>query len=167
MTKKTTSKNDDLQLDAEHCVVVHADKAEQWAGAVTLGGKRGVEKKYNIKLLQQDYEEIKKVAKNEGRSASYFVSFLIYDLIVRSLRDTSEASPDALLLIASTADQSVEYDISGTPWLYDFMKSHVEEIVAEVTKSREANLEPLMQLLDTYANENSHLHQVVKLMIKS
>lgn len=148
-------------------VIIHRDRAKLHRSAVVLGEKRKAERKYNIKLLRQDYELIKQVSEKESRSASYFVSFLIYDHVARELENLAGDSADALLLITATADATTEYDIMSTPWLYDVMSEHLEEIVAKVAHTREADLEPLMQLIEKYSQSNSHLHAVVKLMMKA
>ena len=151
----------------EVSVVIHWDQAILHRSAVLLGEKRQTEKKYNIKLLLQDYDVIKRAAESKSRSASQFVSFLIYDHVARELEIMAGDSADALLLIAATADAATEYDIMSTPWLYDLMSEHLEEIVAQVAGTREADLEPLMKMLEKYGKGNSHLHAVVKLMIGS
>ncbi|WP_172330339.1 hypothetical protein [Mangrovicoccus sp. HB161399] len=152
---------------AKPVVVVNRARAKRYSSAVALGSRRGPERKYNIKLLRQDYDVIKLAADMEGRSASYFVSFLIYDHIFRELEQMVGDSADALLLIAATADSSTEYDIMSTPWIYDLMADEIDEIVAQVAGTREADLEPVLQMVEKYKKGNSHLHQVVKLMIGS
>jgi hypothetical protein len=144
-------------------VIIHKDQAAKYHGAVDLGQKLGTEKKYNIKLLRMDYEVIKRASDIEGRSASYFVSFLIYDHIARELADMAEDSEDALLLIAASADEATEYDIMTTPWLHDLMSEYLNEVVAAVTGTRAADVEPLMAMIKKYQKSNSHLHAVVSL----
>lgn len=167
MTDSTGSVQKSGSSSQKPLVVIHRDKAQLHRGAVLLAEKRGVERKYNIKLLRQDYDVIKQVSEKESRSASYFVSFLIYDHVARELENMATDSADALLLIAATADAATEYDIMSTPWLYDVMNEHLEEIVAQVAQTRDADLEPLMNMIKKYSQSHSHLHAVVKLMMGS
>ncbi|AWZ19106.1 Hypothetical protein RAK1035_0395 [Roseovarius sp. AK1035] len=110
---------------------------------------------------------IKMAADANGRSASYFVSFLIYDHIARELADMEEDNKDALLLMAATADVATDYDIMSTPWLYDIMSEYLDVIVAAMTGTDGADLAKLMKMIEKYQRENSHLHAVVKLMMES
>lgn len=148
-------------------IIINVEQAAKHHAAVELSRKHGVEKKYNVKLLRQDYDVIKKAAEVEGRSASYFVSILIYDHIARELAVMGEASEDALLLIATKADAATDYDIMSTPWLYDMMSEYLNEIVATVTGAENADLKPLMEMIAKYQQEHSHHHAVVKLMLES
>ena len=148
-------------------IIIHRDRAAKYTAAVELGQKHGVEKKYNIKLLRQDYDVIKAAAESEGRSASYFVSFLIYDHIARDMADMPEDYEDALLLMAATADAATEYDIMATPWLYDLMADHLDNIVGAVTGRGSADMTPLDVMIAKYRHQNSHHHAVVKLMLES
>lgn len=148
-------------------IILHKDQAAKYHAAVELNNKNGVERKYNIKLLRQDYDVIKGAADAKGRSASYFVSFLIYDHIARKLADMGEDNEDAILLMATTADAATDYDIMSTPWLYDMMSEHLDEIVAAVTGTDGADLTQLMEMIEKYQRKNSHLHAVVKLMMES
>lgn len=148
-------------------IIVHAEQAAKHTAAIELGRKQGVDKKYNIKLLRQDYDVIKAAAEIEERSASYFVSYLIYDHIAREVALMKEASEDALLLMAATADMATEYDIMSTPWLYDLMSDHLDKIVAAVTGSDDVDMKPLEAMIAKYRHHNSHHHAVVKLMLGS
>lgn len=148
-------------------ITIHADQAAKHTAEVELGPKQAIEKKYNIKLLRQDYDVIKAAAESESRSASYFVSFLIYDHIARDIAEMREESEDALLLMAATADAATEYDIMSTPWLYDLMSYHLDKIVAAVTGRGNADMKPLEEMIAKYQRQNSHHHAVVKLMLGS
>jgi uncharacterized protein (DUF1778 family) len=148
-------------------IVIHADQAAKHTSAIELGRKQGNEKKYNIKLLRQDYDVIKAAAEIEERSASYFVSYLIYDHIARDVAHMKAVSEDALLLMAATADTATEYDILSTPWLYDLMLDYLVKIVAAVTGNDDADLKPLDAMIAKYRHHNSHHHAVVKLMLGS
>ncbi|EDM33280.1 hypothetical protein RTM1035_14887 [Roseovarius sp. TM1035] len=148
-------------------IIIHKDQAAKYQAAVELKQKNDVERKYNIKLLRQDYDVIKMAADANGRSASYFVSFLIYDHIARELADMEEDNKDALLLMAATADVATDYDIMSTPWLYDIMSEYLDVIVAAMTGTDGADLAKLMKMIEKYQRENSHLHAVVKLMMES
>jgi uncharacterized protein (DUF1778 family) len=148
-------------------IVIHADQAAKHSAAIELGRKQGIEKKYNIKLLRQDYDVIKVAAELEERSASYFVSYLIYDHIAREVAQMKATSEDAILLMAATADTATEYDIMSTPWLYDLMSDYLEKIVATVTGNNNVDLKPLEAMIAKYRHHNSHHHAVVKLMLGS
>ena len=110
---------------------------------------------------------IKPAADAKGRSASYFVSFLIYDHITRELAGMGDDNEDAILLMATIADAATDYDIMSTPWLYDMMSERLDEIVAAVTGKDGADLTPLMEMIEKYQRANSHLHAVVKLMMET
>ncbi len=148
-------------------IVIRKDRAAKYQAAVELNQRNGVERKYNIKLLRQDYDVIKTAADAKGRSASYFVSFLIYDHIARKLADMGEDNEDAILLMATKADAATDYDIMSTPWLYDMMSVHLDEIVAAVTETDGADLTLFMEMIEKYQRNNSHLYAVVKLMMES
>lgn len=148
-------------------IIIHEDKAAKHYAAVELDRKHGIEKKYNIKLLRQDYDVIKVAAESEGRSASYFVSILIYDHIARAMDAMGEDSEDALLLMAVTADAATDYDVMSTPWLHDLMSEYLNEIVTTVTGTEKAGMKHLEELIGKYQHQNSHDHAVVKLAMGS
>jgi hypothetical protein len=147
-------------------IIIHEEKAKKYWATVELSIKKGIEKKYNIKLLRQDYDVIKQAAEAEGRSASYFVSFLIYDHIARELAEMGEDSEDALILMAASADATTDYDIMSTPWVYDMMSEYIDEIVASVTRPESSEPSRLMEMVEKYKRKNSHHHSVVMLMLE-
>lgn len=146
-------------------VKINFDEAKKYNSAISIDKKQKKERKYNVKILRQDYELIKIASEKEGRSASYFVSFLLYDHIFREMMNMSNSSEDALLLIAEAADSAVDYDISTTPWLYDFMLDFMKAVVAKVTKDDEASFNLFIEEIEKYSNDNSHLYEIVKIML--
>jgi hypothetical protein len=167
MTEPVTSDRGSVTPPKAPTIIIHRDRAAKHTAEVELGQKPGVEKKYNIKLLRQDYDVIKTAAESEGRSASYFVSFLIYDHIARNMTAMHEDKEDALLLMAATADAATEYDVMSTPWLYDLMSDYLDMIVGTVTGRENADMEPLEEMIAKYRHQKSHLHAVVTLMLES
>jgi hypothetical protein len=156
----------DAAASRKPAIRINYDRARQHRYSVTLGRKQGIERKYNIKLSRQDYQIIKLISDHEGRSASYFVSTLIYHHIFNELANMAGDSEDALLLIAAAADAAAEYNIMATPWLYDVMSEYIDEIAAKVTGTREADLTPLMELISKHEKNKSYLHEVAKLMLE-
>lgn len=167
MTDPVTADQESVTPPMAPRIIIHGDQAAKHTASVELGRKHGGEKKYNIKLLRQDYDVIKSAAESEGRSASYFVSFLIYDHIARDMDAMGEESQDALLLMAATADAATEYDIMSTPWLHDLMSDYLDKIVAAMTGRGNADMKPLEEMIAKYQHQNSHHHAVVKLMLES
>lgn len=150
--------------EARSRVVINSEEAAKHRPMVELGRRNTVEKKYNVKLLQQDYEVIKAASEIEGRSASYFVSFLIYDMIARALDELGDAAEDARLLMGRRADALAEYDALATPWLHDLMIGYCHAAIAELAKEDIAQMKSLQDMLDRFRTRNSHAFGVVKLM---
>lgn len=167
MTESVTSDRGSVTPPKNSRIIIHGDQAGKHTAKVELGRKQGVEKKYNIKLLRQDYDVTKAAAESEGRSASYFVSLLIYDHIARNIAALDEDSKDALLLMAAAADAATEYDLMSTPWLHDLMSDDLDMIVGAVTGKEDANLKPIEEMIAKYRHQKSHLHAVVMLMLGS
>jgi hypothetical protein len=145
-------------------VVIHAEEAAKHRPMVEPTRRSTLDRKYNVKLLRQDYEVIKAAADREDRSASAFVSILIYDRIVRELAQLGEAAEDARLLMGRKADAAAQYDILTTPWLHDLMSGYCQAAIGEIAKEDITGMNTIHDLLDRFQGANSHSFKVVKLM---
>lgn len=148
-------------------VTIDRTRAREFSAAVAFSERKRPDRKYNIKLLSDDYDMIKLAAEMESKSASYFVSYLVYNGVYSQLSEMIGRNSDALVLIASKADSDAEYDIISTPWLYDVLHRQLQEIVTTVTGETEGEPEALVALLGEGKKTRSHLFNIIEKTIGS
>lgn len=147
-------------------VVVNEQRAAQFQSQVLPDKRPAADRKYNIKLLRQDYEVIKLMAEAEGKSASWIVSYLLYEHVWAELLVLIGSSADALVLIACAADREASCDLMTTPWLYDVLREELDQVAAAMTGEPGADVGKLFAMVEKYRANNSHLFNIYKLMIE-
>ncbi len=80
-----------------------------------MHGKKPTERKFNIRIQQQDIFLLDALALHNGTSRSTLINHVLHGILLDELMSIKDL--DARALIAATADARANYDELAEPWL--------------------------------------------------
>jgi hypothetical protein len=127
------------------------------------------DRKYNIKVMQEDVVLLDAVAKTHDVTRSLLLNNLLHQILMDELQGIEEY--DVRLLLAQTADQRAQYDDLSTPWVFDAIGSECLQIIENVMRYNRAELqfqeEPDVPADHTYNSDNFKIvKEALKGMVK-
>ena len=92
------------------------------------------DRKFNIRVKQDDVCLLDALAKTHGVTRSTLINQILHDILRDELMSIEEG--DARVLLAHVADLSASYDDLSLPWVYDALASHSLVDMAPVEHER-------------------------------
>jgi hypothetical protein len=96
------------------------------------------DRKYNIKVMQEDVVLLGKLAETHDVTRSVLLNNLLHQILMDELQGIEEH--DVRLLLAQTADQRAQYDDLSTPWVFDAIGTECLQIIENVMRYNKAEL---------------------------
>lgn len=119
----------------EFTIRVNSEKFEQAPGSVSERAK--VDRKYNIRIKQDDICLLDAIAKLHGVTRSSLINEILHEIMRDELMSIEE--DDARVLLAHFADQSGSYDDLSQPWVYDALASEFRLMLKNVLEYGDVN----------------------------
>ena len=96
----------------------------------TFTSSRRSDRKYNLRVREQDLMLLDALAKHVGRPRSDLINELLHRILLKELQALEE--PDAMALVALRADQDAAYDPLALPWTFDALESEINALIRNV-----------------------------------
>lgn len=114
--------------DGDYTIKVHPDRFAGSEKEQPLG-KRS-ERKYNIRVRQEDIFLLDALAKANGVTRSTLINQLIHDILLDDLMQMQEL--DARTLLATAADRRAHYDELESRWVLDAAYREIDDVIDNI-----------------------------------
>lgn len=116
--------------DGMYTVSLCVDKLDE-PDSVPLTTRGKHDRKYNIKVRQEDLILLDALASKNTIPRSVLLNKLLHEILLDELRSIQEY--DVRLLLAKEADSRAQYDGLSSPWVLDALHEPFNEIVENIT----------------------------------
>ncbi|TBW08062.1 hypothetical protein E0E52_09805 [Azotobacter chroococcum] len=133
--------------------------------AVPLATRGKHDRKYNLKIRQEDLVLLDALASQKNIPRSVLLNNLLHEILLDELMSIKEH--DVRLLLAQKADSRAHYDELSSPWVFDAIQTECSQILENIKNYNRAEL---YVQDDLYAPQdyswNSEKYSAVKVVLE-
>lgn len=104
-------------------------------------GRGGSERKFNIRIKQDDISLLDALTKKQGITRSALINIILHDILRDELMSIDDL--DARVLLASRADELASYDDLAQPWTHDALGVEFHSLLSNVLTTSTLTGQPI------------------------
>lgn len=123
----------------EATVHVFPEKFPEEGKVQTIARSRN-ERKFNIRIRQDDIFLLDALTKSQGVTRSALINTILHDIVRDELMSIEEL--DARVLLATRADGLASYDVLAQPWVLDALGAEFNSLLGNVLETSNVTGQP-------------------------